>query len=84
MSYEVPSNIEREIERVAEEEHITASEAIERLIRAGLRVRDAQAPSPAQRLIGLFSNEEDAQLVDQAVQIALDSRKVGSSRDLGE
>lgn len=83
MSYEVPSNIERDIERFAEEEHISASEAIERLILAGLRARP-EKESPAQRLMGLFANEEDARLIYEAMAIAQEGRRSGSTRNLGE
>jgi hypothetical protein len=44
MSMEIPSNIERDIQRFAQEQHITHDEAVLRLIETGLSARKPVVP----------------------------------------
>jgi hypothetical protein len=73
MSLDLPSSIERDVQRFAQEQHITSEEAVLRLIEAGLR-------SPALKTVfeqglGLFGSPEDSALLDEVVAIAYEERR---------
>lgn len=76
MSMEIPSDIEREIQRFAQEEHITHDEAVLRLIETGLSVRNPVVPKTVfEQGLGLFGSPEDASLLDEVVSIAYGERR---------
>jgi hypothetical protein len=73
MSVDIPSSIERDIQRFAQEQHITNEEAVLRLIEAGLR-----SPAPKtvfEKGLGLFGSPEDAALLDEVVALAYEERR---------
>ena len=81
MSLSVPANIEPEIIQYAQAEHITADEAIVRLIQVGLR--EKSTPSPAEQMWGAFSSPEDVAMLDDIVQEAYERRQIDQPRDFG-
>ena len=75
MSLDIPSNIECDIQRFAQEEHITHDEAVLRLIKTGL---SAWKPSPNtvfQQGLALFGRPEDPSLLDEFVSLAHAERR---------
>ena len=79
MSTEIPSSIERDIQRFAQEQHITHDEAVLRLIETGLSVRKPVAPSTVfEQGLGLFGSPEDASMLDEVVSIAYEERRRAS------
>lgn len=79
MSLDIPSNIERDIQRFAQEEHITHNEAVLRLIETGLLVRKAIPQTVFEQGLGLFGSPEDAALLDEVVSIAYEERRPSKS-----
>ena len=75
MSLDIPSNIDRDIERFAQQEHITHDEAVLRLIETGLSVRKAVPKTVFEQGLGLFGSAEDATLLDEVVSIAYEERR---------
>lgn len=76
MSMGIPSDIERDIQRFAQEQHITHDEAILRLIETGLSVRKPVAPKTVfEQGLGLFGSPADASLLDEVVSIAYEERR---------
>jgi hypothetical protein len=75
MNLEIPSNIERDIQRFAQEQHITPDEAVLRLIETGLSVKKPTPLSVVEQGLGLFGSPEDAALLDEVVSIAYDERR---------
>jgi hypothetical protein len=73
MSFDIPIAIEPQIIQYAESEHITESEAIVRLIQAGLSTK-AQEDARIQALLGEPMGEEDAAVMDEVVSIAMKAR----------
>jgi len=82
MSLDIPAEIERDIERFAQQEHITSEEAALRLIKTGLAAKDI-APAKSRTApktvfeqgLGLFGSPEDSALLDEVVSIAYQERR---------
>lgn len=83
MVIDIPANIETEIERYAREKALTHDEAVVRLLETGLRASAGSEKTPAERMIGLFSSPEDAELMDEVVEIAYEGRRQSTTRDIG-
>ena len=75
MSLDIPSNIERDIQKFAQEEHITHDEAVLRLIEAGLSVKKPVPQTVFEQGLGLFGSPEDSSLLDEVVSIAYKERR---------
>ena len=75
MSFDIPTSIEPEVQEYAQTRHLTVSEAIVELIRAGLGKENA-----AEAGLGLFGSPEDAAALDSAVALAYDERRQPSRR----
>jgi len=76
MNMDIPSNIEGDIQRFAQEQHITHDEAVLRLIETGLSVRRPVASKTVfEQGLGLFGSPEDSLLLDEVVSIAYDERR---------
>jgi hypothetical protein len=75
MSVDIPSSIERDIERFAQQEHLTREEAVLRLIEAGLMVRNPAPDTVFEQGLGLFGSPEDSALLDEVVSIAYEERR---------
>ncbi len=74
MSLDIPSNIDRDIQRFAQQEHITHEEAVLRLIETGLSV-SKPVKTVFEQGMGLFGSPEDAALLDEVVSIAYEERR---------
>lgn len=75
LDLDIPSNIERDIQRFAREEHITHQEAVLRLIQTGLSARKPVAKTVFEQGLGLFGSPEDASLLDAVVSMAYEERR---------
>ena len=75
MTVEIPLNIERDIQRFAQQEHITHDEAVLRLIETGLSVRNPVPNTAFEQGLGLFGSAEDSALLDEVVSIAYEERR---------
>jgi hypothetical protein len=75
MSPDLPSSIERDIQRFAQEQHLTHDEAVVRLIEIGLKVRNAASVDVFEQGLGLFAAPEDTALLDEVVSIAYQERR---------
>ena len=75
MTMDIPSNIERDIERFAQEEHITHDEAVLRLIETGLSINKPVPKTVFEQGLGLFGSPEDSSLLDEVVSIAYGERR---------
>jgi hypothetical protein len=75
MSYVISQLHIEDIDR----EGVTPEEAVRRLLRGSL----PRAKTPAEELIGLFSRDEDAALIDEAMETARASRRIDAARDFG-
>jgi len=75
MSFDIPSNIERDIQRFAQQEQITHDEAVLRLIETGLSVGKPVRKAVFERGLGLFGSPEDSALLDEVVSIAYQERR---------
>lgn len=75
MSVEIPTNIERDIERFAQQEHITHDEAVLRLIETGLSVKNPGPKTVFEQGLGMFGSPEDSALLDEVVSIAFEERR---------
>ncbi len=75
MSFEIPLNIERDIQQFAQQERITHDEAVLRLIETGLSVRKPVPKTVFEQGLGLFGSPEDAALLDEVVSIAYEERR---------
>ncbi|HEY6348094.1 MAG TPA: hypothetical protein VI636_01670 [Candidatus Angelobacter sp.] len=72
---DIPSNMERDIQEFAQEEHISHDEAVLRLIETGLSVRKPTSKTVFEQGLGLFGSPEDASLLDEVVSIAYEERR---------
>jgi hypothetical protein len=72
---QIPSKIDRAIERFAQEEHITRDEAILRLIETGLSLKRPADKTVFEQGLGLFGAPADASLLDEVVAIAYEERR---------
>ena len=75
MSLDIPFNLEYDIQRFAQEEHITHDEAVLRLIETGLSARKPVPKTVFDQGLGLFGSPEDASLLDEVVSIAYEERR---------
>jgi hypothetical protein len=85
----LPASIEKGVQRFAEELHISHDEAIVQLIQTGLAARRrsvdpkaAQGKKPGEFLIGLFSNQEDGVIFDEATAYSRELRQSERLRDV--
>lgn len=86
MSFELPANLERKIERYAQNAHLSKVEAAAELIEAGLRTKKhaaGRSKNAALNGLGLFRSPEDAAALDDAVAIAYEERRRPSQRTMG-
>jgi hypothetical protein len=68
----------RGLQAIISRDHVTAEEAVRRVLRdAGTK------QNPAQRMIGLFSSDEDAAMMDDVMQLSRESRTTETTRDIG-
>jgi hypothetical protein len=76
LSFNIPPAIEPEIVKYARTKRITTNEAIVRLVEAGLNANraDAQDSNAILSGLGMFSDAEDAAILDAAVAIAYEER----------
>ena len=74
MTLEIPTEIERDIHRFAEQERISHDEAVVRLIEAGLSAR-RPAQTVFEQGLGLFGSPEDCALLDDVVSTAYEERR---------
>ncbi len=82
MSLDIPFNIEREIEQFAQQQSITTDEAAIRLIERGLSLGERPQTNRPEGL-GLFSSDEDAEILDEVVAIAYQERRRPSKSETG-
>ena len=75
MSLDIPSNIEREIKRFAQQHHITPDEAVIRLIESGLSLGKQQTQTLFEQGLGLFGSPQDAAIIDEVVAVAYEERR---------
>ncbi len=80
MSLDIPSDIERDIQRFAQQQHITVNEAVLRLLEAGLAVEKPVQKTVFEQGLGLFGSPEDSALLDEVVSIAYGERRRPSER----
>lgn len=65
------------IQAIVEREHVAPEEALRRAL------RQVGQPNAAQRMIGLFSSPEDAELIDETMALVRESRQTQTSREIG-
>lgn len=75
MSFEIPVSIEPQVQRYAEERHLTIDEAIVKLLEAGLGQQNVALSG-----LGLFGDPKDAEALDAAVDLAYEERRRPSTR----
>lgn len=75
MTMDIPSNLERDIQKFAQEEHISHDEAVLRLIETGLSVRKSGSKDAVEEGLGLFGSPEDSALLDEVVSMAYEERR---------
>ncbi len=75
MSLEIPANLEPDIQRYAQQEHITQDEAVLRLIQTGLLSRRSVSETVFEQGLGLFGSPEDTALIDEVVSIVYKERR---------
>lgn len=73
-----PPNIEQGIERFALQHHISHDEALIKLIETGLQY--GQFTPRIRGLSGVPMNDDDAGVVDEALALAMESRRQRSER----
>ena len=82
MSFDIPARIEPSIQEFAHSQHITTDEAVVRLIEAGLKASQpvrtvkAKGSSPIPGLTGKPMSDEEAAIMDEVVDAAMQSRNV--------
>jgi hypothetical protein len=75
MSLDIPLDIDRDIQRFAQQQHITHDEAVLRLIETGLAVEKPVAKTVFEQGLGLFGSPGDSALLDEVVSIAYEERR---------
>ncbi|HEY6253211.1 MAG TPA: hypothetical protein VI685_24920 [Candidatus Angelobacter sp.] len=75
MATDIPSKLERDIQKFAQEEQISHDEAVLRLIETGLSVRRPTSKTVFEEGLGLFGSPEDGSLLDEVVSIAYEERR---------
>lgn len=83
----LPNNIEQGVQQFAQERHISQDEAVLLLLQTGLQhvpatTQAEHGKNPAEELIGLFSSDEDAALMDEVVALAYEGRRAAAARDV--
>jgi hypothetical protein len=78
---QLPTDIERGVQRFAADRHITHDEAVIALIETGLK--STVPSSPIKGLTGAPMSDEDAAIVDEALSIAMEARRERSARIVG-
>jgi hypothetical protein len=78
----LPTNIEQNVQRIADELHIPRDEALLKVIETGLTfIKPAPTPTPEdeemriQKLLGEPLDDEEAALIDEVVTEAMEARK---------
>lgn len=66
----------RAVERVMRDEQVGPDAAVRRILRSA-----ADVSTPAQRMIGLFSSDEDAALIDDVRTLVAEARRTQTSRE---
>ena len=74
MNVELPTSIECDVERYAQEAHLSTDEAVAQLVKDGLRQNEERPKSPAEEGRGMFSSPEDAALMDYVIQSTYEDR----------
>lgn len=75
MGFDIPTNIERDIQRFAQQEHITHDEAVLQLIETGLSAKKPLPNTVFEQGLGLFGSPEDSALLDEVVSLAYEERR---------
>lgn len=75
MAMDIPSNLEHDIQKFAQEEQISHDEAVLRLIETGLSASRPASKTVFEQGLGLFSSPEDGSLLDEVVSIAYEERR---------
>ena len=75
LDIEIPTNMERDIQRFAQEEHISHDEAVLRLLETGLTARANVSRTVYEQGLGLFGSPEDTALLDEVVSLAYEERR---------
>ena len=72
----IPENSPEEafVLQVAAAEHITPEQAGHRLFIEALKAHLTPNQTPAQKLLGAFSSDEDSEAIDRAIQVVRDRR----------
>ena len=81
MSFDIPARIEPGIQKFAQAQHITADEAIVRLIEAGLKANQPRRVAKAKNssipgLTGQPMSDDEAAVMDEVVETAMLSRSI--------
>ncbi|MBS1701157.1 MAG: hypothetical protein JST12_05820 [Armatimonadetes bacterium] len=71
MSFDIPASIEPRVQQYAASLHITADEAILRLLQVGL---DHASSSSPKDIVGAFSTANEVEVMDQALNLAMEDR----------
>ncbi|CAN5540428.1 hypothetical protein BH11ARM2_BH11ARM2_26920 [soil metagenome] len=66
------------LEAIISRDQVTPEEAVLKLLREASPKRNA-----ALRMIGLFSSDEDAAIMDEVIELNRESRRTPTTRDLG-
>jgi len=80
----LPDTIEQEVSRFAAERHLSHDEAVVRLIENGLAASSVAKPSRIPGLPDEPLSEEEAKIVDEALEIVMETRGLHSERLLAE
>ena len=76
MSFDIPGRYDLRIEQVANTQRITTSEAVERIVEAGLDQLTSKSTAQIPGLTGCPMSDEDAALMDEVVELAMRSRSI--------
>lgn len=85
MSFDIPqlhipdnSPEAQAVEHIMHTEHVGPAEAVRFILRNAADQRNT-----AQRMIGLFSSDKDAALMDEVMELVAESRRTQTTRDIG-
>ena len=81
MSFDIPPEIEPQVQEFARSQHISANEAVLRLIEAGLGMNQIKHPNRA--ILGAFSSPEEREAMDGAMELAMRDRERRNARPDG-
>jgi hypothetical protein len=65
------------VQRIVSQEHVTPEQAATRIL------SEAAKTTPALRMIGLFADDEDAAVLDEAMLLVEEGRQTQTTRDIG-